>query len=75
MDLTIGFVSLNLVDQANFIEFRDSQNFTFFEASGVGDTWQAMGVTHGNPCVNMHVLTRHMEIHVSTCMEYASKYK
>ena len=35
-DLTIGFVSRNLVAQVNFVEFRYSQNFTFFEASGVG---------------------------------------
>ena len=36
MDLTVGFISQNLVAQANFVEFRDSQNFMFFEASGVG---------------------------------------
>ena len=40
----------NLVARVNFVEFRDSRNFTFFEetdvgrhmASHVGDTWQAM---------------------------------
>ena len=35
MDLIVGFVLQNLVAQENFIEFRDSENFTFFEASGV----------------------------------------
>ena len=35
MDLTVGIVSRNLVAQANFVEFQDSQNFTFFEVSGV----------------------------------------
>ena len=36
MDFTIEFVSQNLVTISNFIGFRDSQNFTFFEALGVG---------------------------------------
>ena len=35
MDLTIEFISQNLVTQVNFVEFRDSRNFTFFEAMGV----------------------------------------
>ena len=35
MDLVIGFVMQNSVAQANFVEFRDSRNFTFFEATGV----------------------------------------
>ena len=35
-------------------------------------TWQAMGVTHGKPCVHLHVFTRHMASHVSTFMEGAS---
>ena len=30
----------------------------------MSDTWQAMGVTHGKPCVKMHVFTRHMASHV-----------
>ena len=33
-------------------------------ASHVGDTWQAMWVTHGKPCVTMHG----KGMHVSTCM-------
>ena len=41
-------------------------------ASHVSDTWHAMGVTHGEPCVHLHVFTRHMESHVSTFMEGAS---
>ena len=40
--------------------------------SHVSDTCQAMGVTHGKSCVHLHVFTRHMESHVSTCMEGAS---
>ena len=40
--------------------------------SHVSDTWQAMGVTHGKPCVHLHVFTRHVAIHVSTWMEGAS---
>ena len=35
-NLTVGFISQNLVAQANFVEFRDSKNFTFFEVLGVG---------------------------------------
>ena len=36
MDFTIGIVSRNLASTSNFVEFRDSRNFTFFEAPGVG---------------------------------------
>ena len=36
MDLIVGYVMKNLVAEANFVEFRDSQNFTFLEATGVG---------------------------------------
>ena len=39
-DFTVEFVLRNLVTPSNFIGFRDSRNFTFFEAPGVG-------VTHG----------------------------
>ena len=38
MDCTIEIVSRNLVTQSTFVEFQDSQNFTFFEAPSVGDT-------------------------------------
>ena len=44
-----------------------------------GDTWQAMCLfaclykTHDKPCVHLHVFTRHMASHVSTCMEGASR--
>ena len=34
----------------------------------LSDTWQAMGVTHGKPCVHLHVFTRHM----ATSIEGAS---
>ena len=36
MDFTVGIVSRNLATTSNFIEFRDSRNFTYFEAPGVG---------------------------------------
>ena len=36
MDFTVGIVSRNLASMSNFVEFRDSRNFTFFEAPGVG---------------------------------------
>ena len=36
MDFTVGIVSRNLGTTSNFVEFRDSRNFTFFEVSGVG---------------------------------------
>ena len=50
MNCTVGIVSQNLATQSNFVEFRDSRNFTYFEKTGVGqhmashvgDTWQAM---------------------------------
>ena len=36
MDFTVGIVSRNLATMSNFVEFRDSRNFTFFKAPGVG---------------------------------------
>ena len=36
MDFTVGIVSRNLVNMSNFVQFRDSRNFTFFKAPGVG---------------------------------------
>ena len=40
-DFTIEIVSRNLAIMSNFDEFRDSQNFTFFEAPRiVQDTWR-----------------------------------
>ena len=36
MDFTVGIVLQNLAITLNFVEFRDSQNFTFFETPGVG---------------------------------------
>ena len=32
-------------------------------------------MTHGKPCVKLHVFTRHMASHVSTCMKCAIQYK
>ena len=51
MDFTVGIVSQNLATTSNFVEFRDSQNFTFFEArSGVRDTWHLMSGPRGATC-------------------------
>ena len=36
MDFTVGIDLRNLATTLNFVEFRDNQNFTFFEAPGVG---------------------------------------
>ena len=36
MDFTVGIVLKNLATSSNFVEFRDSRNFMFFEAPGVG---------------------------------------
>ena len=36
MNFTVGIISRNLATTSNFVEFRDSQNFRFFEAPGVG---------------------------------------
>ena len=35
MDFTVGIALQNLATTSNFVEFRDSWNFTFFEASGI----------------------------------------
>ena len=41
MDFTVGIVSRNLATTSNFVEFQDSQNFTFFKAPRVvRDTWR-----------------------------------
>ena len=36
MDFIVGIVSRNLATTSNFVEFRDSQNITFFKAPGIG---------------------------------------
>ena len=36
MDFTVGIVSRNLATTLNFVEFRDSRNFTLFEALSIG---------------------------------------
>ena len=40
MDFTVEIVSRNLATTLNFVEFRESRNFMFFEALRVvRDTW------------------------------------
>ena len=40
-DFTVGIVSRNLATTSNSVKFRDSRNFTFFEALRVvQDTWR-----------------------------------
>ena len=52
-DLTVEFVSRNLATTSNFIEFRDSRNFMFFEALRVAqDTWHTMS---GSQCAMCQV--------------------
>ena len=54
MDFTVGIVSQNLATTSNFVEFRDSRNFTFFEARrGVPDTWHLMSGPKGVTCQAM----------------------
>ena len=51
MDFIVGIVSRNLATMSNFIKFRDSRNFTFFEARrGVRDTWHFMSGARGSMC-------------------------
>ena len=51
MDFTIGIVYRNLVTKMNFVEFRDSRNFSFFEAGrGVRDTWHFMSGSRYSTC-------------------------
>ena len=52
MDFTIRIVSRNLATTSNFVEFRDSRNFTFFEAPRVQDTWHVMS---GSQCATCQV--------------------
>ena len=62
----------NLATMSNFVEFRDSQNFTFFEAPGVvRDTWHIVSDSRGATChvqneSNMSSNGTH-ERHVATC--------
>ena len=51
MDFNVGIISQNLATTSNFVEFRDSQNFMFFEASGVVlDTWHIVSDSRGAMC-------------------------
>ena len=43
MDFTVRIVSRNLVSQSNFIKFRDSRNFTLFEAPGIASGHMTLG--------------------------------
>ena len=48
MDFTVVIISRNLATTLNFVEFRDSRNFTFFKARrGVRDTWLFMCGSRG----------------------------
>ena len=58
MDFTVGIVSRNLVTSSNFVELRDSRNFTFFEAcvewltlSHLSNGGQVKQETKWGPCV------------------------
>ena len=51
MDFTVGNVLRNLATMLNFVEFRDSRNFTFFEARrGVRDNWHFMSGSSSATC-------------------------
>ena len=51
MDFTVGIVLRSLATTSNFVEFRDSQNFTFLEASRVvRDTWHIVSGSRGATC-------------------------
>ena len=51
MDFTVGIVSRNLGTTSNFVEFRHSRNFMFFEAPGVvRDTWHIVSSSRGATC-------------------------
>ena len=51
MGLTVGIVLRNLATTSNFIEFRDSWNFTFFEAPRVvRDTSHSVSGSRGAMC-------------------------
>ena len=51
MNFTVGIVSQNLVTTSNFVKFRDSRNFTFFEALRVtGDIWHMLNGSYGAMC-------------------------
>ena len=51
MDFTVEIISQNLTTTSNFVEFRDSRNFTFFwTPRGVWDTWHVLGSPRGAMC-------------------------
>ena len=52
-NFTVGIVSRNLITTSNFFKFRDSPNFTFFEAPRiVHDTWHMLS---GSQCATCQV--------------------
>ena len=52
-DFTFEIILRNLATTSNFVEFRDSQNFTFFEAPRiVQDTWRVLS---GSQCAMCQV--------------------
>ena len=72
MDFTVGIVSRNLATTSNFVEFRDSRNFTFFEAPRVvRNTWHIVSSSRGATCLVQNESNmsskKIYEIHVATC--------
>ena len=63
MNLTVEFVSQNLVTQVNFVELRNNWNFTFFETTSVG-----CRVTHDKPCVTGHAKANACVTHGKSCV-------
>ena len=47
MDITVGLVLQNLVTRSNCAGFRESQNFTYFEAKRTNDMVTCGMMPHG----------------------------
>ena len=52
-DFTVGIVSQNLSTTLNFVKFRDSRNFKFFEATGI--VWDTLHILSGSRGATCHV--------------------
>ena len=51
MNFTVRIVSRNLATMSNFVKFRDSRNFTFFEVLRVvRDTWRDLSGSQWATC-------------------------
>ena len=78
MDITVDFISRNLVTHTNFVKFRDIQNFTFFEATSVkchkasnlsqGMEMENASFTHDLPCVTRHAKANTSVTHGKPCV-------